>query len=231
MEDDSKLLRDSHRAALNPFRARAGSLDLFDEEAWSEFLESRGVTDRAEWLWQRFVVSGRNFLPDGRPGREEWNRTLAFRNWVVEVLSIEVEVNPGKATLRAPDRHYSVEIIWEPEDEKTLKPVRLSMIADKDQFLGEHDNLDHYTYATAFLLRVSSLPGLKEFTRVPRRRPAPGMPLNTAFYERLLASYESLLPEYRYPAAELAHRMRENPSTVRTWLKRARDLRKRKETK
>jgi hypothetical protein len=205
-------------------------LDLRDDDAWNAYLTSQGVGDRADWFWDRFTLSGRNFLPDGSPGREEWNRTLAFRNWVVDVLRIEVELKPaGRAVLRAPGRHYSVEIIWLPAKKRELRPVRLSMVADQGAYLGEYDELDHYTYATAFLLRASSLPGASAFTRVPRRRPAPGRPLDTAFYARLLASHDRLMAEYRYPAAELARRMNENPSTVRTWLKRANELRKREE--
>jgi hypothetical protein len=205
-----------------------------DDATWEKYLADQGVADRADWLWARFVNSGRNFLPDGSPGRSKLDRTFAFRNWVVDVLDIDVQLLPaGRAILRAPDYLYTLKFNVEMEFERYedgIRPTRVAIVADPGKALIGYEELDFYLYATAFDLRMQSHPNRTSFARVPRRRPAPGKPLDTAFYDRLLKSYEALFETHRYPAAELARRMNENPSTVRTWLKRARELRSRKET-
>ena len=219
------LLTEHEKAALAAFTSRApgAKWDLRDEEAWSRYLEEQGVTEYARWLWDRFAASPHNFFPDGSPGREEWNRMLAFRNWVIRVLGIDVELKPaGRAVLRDPAVAYTVEILWLRDAEKTYRPVRLTVIADA--FLTEGTAPDVSAYYTAFLLRVQRSP-VGAFGRAPRRRPAAGKPLDVDFYRQLLAAYERLVTAgEKYPAKELARRMNEERTTVRSWLARARKL-------
>ena len=83
--------------------------------------------------------------------------------------------------------------------------------------------IDLMMYLAAFRLKRSKV-GVEAWkTGLPRRRPAPGKQLDTDFYRRLLTNYELLIQEgYRDPAAELARRMGEKHSTVKSWLSRGR---------
>jgi hypothetical protein len=60
----------------------------------------------------------------------------------------------------------------------------------------------------------------EEFLGLPQR----GKPLNTAYYERLLAEFDALARESPSPTKELARRRGMNESTIRSQLYRARRL-------
>ena len=138
--------------------------------------------------------------------------------WLTMVLSIEVTLRPaGRAILRG--LGCTVEIQWLRGKDKVnyLKSVHVD-------FDTENAPLpDWQVFFTAFELHATTDPEEKGFTSVPRKRPAPGKPLDPDFYRRLLASYDKLVREgWNAPAQEIARRMGENPSTVKSWLHRGR---------
>ncbi|CAN5176399.1 hypothetical protein BH20ACT22_BH20ACT22_23660 [soil metagenome] len=102
-----------------------------------------------------------------------------------------------------------------------------------DKFLSHFPrDWDFFQHAVAFKLRVEGLPGRKQFLRAPRRRPKAGKPPNLDFYRRVLDQYDALVNEgCKAPAIELARRMGEPHSTVKTYIRRGRGYLKQEEEK
>jgi hypothetical protein len=170
--------------------------------------------------------------PVGAAAVSEYVRQVAepsWWDWLDRVLSYEVELKAvARAVVRGPGDGYRVEMQWVFHRKDKAHYVKSVQVV-ADDFLNVRQSFPVGEHVAAFMLRVNQQPR-GAFARAPQSRPAPGQPLDTAFYARLLASHDRLMTEYRYPAAELARRMDENPSTVRTWLKRARELKKRGES-
>lgn len=150
-----------------------------------------------------------------------------------EVHRIDVRLRPGGiGLLRDRLAGYSVQIRWEQvgrtkDRRPNLEPRTIRVIGDA----GLGMSLPRLSrYMAAFFLKGMSAPGQRTFTRrVPQRaRPAPGRPPDMTFYLRLVEEAEELLRAgERAPARVLAERYTENASTMRSWLKRARDYRRR----
>lgn len=146
--------------------------------------------------------------------------------WLQRVLKTEVELKPaGRAILREPDKPFKVEVQFVLDPEWAGPGIQLiQVVPDQpmdDSALASMD-LDLVAYLAALELRFERGPQ-GSFPRAPRRRPAPGKPLDARFYRVLLDRYELLLQEsYRDPAKELARRMGEKHSTVKSWLARGR---------
>jgi hypothetical protein len=85
---------------------------------------------------------------------------------------------------------------------------------------GESPDLDAYFMACRVELAARK-PGRRK--RLPRVRPKPGVAKDLGFYRQILDEYERLLSKgHKRPAQEIARSMSENPSTVKTWLRRGR---------
>jgi hypothetical protein len=172
---------------------------------------------------------------------EDWFRQTAWEAWLEGVLRIEVNLRPaGRAILhdpeagahgmtgdpptsaRIPGTGFRVEIYWNRATGANV-PTRIEIVADPSgslAYLGNTIALDRYL--AAFALRIRSAQ-TSAFAKVPRRRPAPGQPIDVPFYRQLIEAEKALRREgFRGPAKELARRMGENHSTVKSWLRRGR---------
>jgi hypothetical protein len=195
-----------------------------EHRSWDSYLRSRTTPRQREILRHWFVGSRTN--KETRNHDDLWVKERAQKLWYLRVLAIEVDLKPaGRAVLRHPENPYHVEIQWIYHSaEKAQRPKTFTVVGEPFLYRGSGP-YDPEEYYTAFLLRMAEGEPPGTFARVPRRRPEPGKPLDTAFYQQLLATYEQLVKEgYRSPAAELARRMDENRSTVKSWLHRGRKL-------
>jgi hypothetical protein len=196
-----------------------------------ELRDVYGLSDElVDWLLAQYVLAeGWRLTP---AERKRWGS--AWVNWSRYVLEINVDIRPGaRAILRRPDTDR-VEMQWIDSGAKDgrgrpvyeLKSVQI--VADQivaDGVLSGLSFPDLNAYQTAFDLKMARGPGDsgRFVQRAPRRRPAPGKPLDTDFYRRLLAFYDQLIAEGRKdPAAEIARRMDEKHETVKSWLRRGR---------
>jgi hypothetical protein len=206
---------------------------LQDDDLWRRYLRRHGIrAAQVRYLEQWFETSDEGLdAAHGRwdRGEPEWVWTVRLREWILDVLAIEVEHKPGgRSVLRAPDppegmeiyAPYRVEIRWAYDpDAARARPFEVRVIAD--EYLEERSAVPKgiEKYFLAFWLTSDREPP----ERLPRRRPAAGKPLETDFYTRVLGQYNALkLQGHKAPAAELARRMGENPSTVKSWLRRGR---------
>lgn len=206
---------------------------LQDDALWRRFLRRRGVSaaDR-ERLEAEFPMSEQGEAFDELLGQLKdppaWLRTVLERDWILDVLAIRVEHKPGGRTvLRAPDpppgmepyrEPYRVEIQWVFDAAAGRQISEIRLLPERSH-LEARTRLNLTPYILAFLLT----PGAEPAERLPRRRPAPGQPLDVDFYRRVLSQYRALLETgHPAPAAELARRMGENRSTVKSWLRRGR---------
>lgn len=171
------------------------------------------------------------------PLRAKYGNADRFLFFLTEVGRIDVQLKPGGIAVLRDDwewTHFSVEVRWEQvgrtkDHRPDLEPRTVRVIGDA----GLGMRLPKLSrYMAAFFLRAegATASDQRAFTRrVPQRaRPAPGQPPDMTFYLRLLDEADELLRRgERAPARILAERYTENASTVRSWLKRARDYRRR----
>lgn len=151
------------------------------------------------------------------------DKEMDKRLWCRSVVAIDVTVRPGGVSVqRHPQADYELVIRWHRHSSGDLRMTKIEVNADT--FLSHFpDENIFFEHGVAFHLRIKGLPGRKQFLRAPRRRPAPGKPRNPDFYRRVLAQYNGLVEEgCKDPAAELARRMDEKHSTVKSWLRRGR---------
>lgn len=152
---------------------------------------------------------------------DPWVADRAFQLWALRALRTDVEMRAnGLALLRHSEDGFTVQIewLWDHEN-KTHKPSKLHVVADEELRIGDCADLEDYF--AAFFVHAASRSFPK--VRAPRKRPDAGKPLDPDFYRRLLQNYDQLVAEgYRAPAAELARRLGENRSTVKSWLHRGR---------
>lgn len=164
--------------------------------------------------------------------RNGW-RATSLKSWVGQVLAIDVQLEgAGRAVLQEPDTTFRVEIRWAevpvPSEDQgigktTTMAQELRVIPVSRPGLPWTGPVDISVYYAAFFFRMQE-PAPAKF-KPPKTRPEPGKAPKPTFYLALLESYEVLVREgVRGPAAELARRMKENPSTVRSWLYRARRM-------
>lgn len=153
--------------------------------------------------------------------RDDSEHRAQFDRWCSEVERITVEMFPGgRAVLRHPDAGCSVELYWMLTDRKTKTYTVKSARIVADDALGLDHRIDLYPYFVAFALAGVDA---RFTTGVPRTRPGPGRTLDADFYRRLLRAYDALVRQgVRAPAHELARRMGEKHSTVKSWLHRGR---------
>lgn len=209
--------------------------DLRNDVAWQSYEASALTEEERELLRdKRFPWSdayGRLLRRD-RPGKrrrpDKDEKELAWRAWCAFVLEIDVDLRPaGRVIMRHPRRAYRVELqyVYDPGT-KRYRYSSWQVVADSfmDVDAGPPDIFDLEPYLSALALRFHrGIEATHAFQKIPRRRPESGKPLDPDFYRRLLASYERLVREGRTdPAAELARRMDENRSTVKSWLHRGR---------
>ena len=160
-----------------------------------------------------------------------------FEQWAREVRSIEVDLRPGgRAVLKAPPDtefgysiDFRVEVLWYVDQrDRWVEPWEARIIGEEPLgvlLMG----FDFAPFLAALDLALDT--GSSDFVnRVPRKRPKPGQPFDVDFYRRVLVAYKELiLAGSPAPAVELGERMGENPSTVRSWIHRARKLENKKE--
>ncbi len=191
----------------------------------------RALSDRQRAELQRWWRRAREF----HRGNPRWPYTFkAFDEWVADVLKIEVKAAGGTAHLRFPGADYRVDMLWDYDPASREHVSRERRLVAETEFPSVPWDMDgHYAnhfhaYRAAFLVQLLPAKELEKFGKtVPRKRPKPGQPPDTDFYRRLLAVHRQLdLERHPAPAKEIAERMGENPSTVRWWLKRARNLEK-----
>lgn len=190
-----------------------------------------GLSDElVDWLLARHVLAENARL--GPAERRRWGS--GWVEWSRYVLEIDVDIRPGaRAILRRPDTDR-VEIQWIDSGTKNgrgkpvYEPKEIRIVADQIATDGVLTGLsfpDLYAYDTAFHLKMRR--GLGDsgrfIQRAPRRRPAPGKPLDPIFYRQILAFYDQLKAEGRKdPAKEIARRLDAEHPTVKSWLRRGR---------
>jgi hypothetical protein len=129
--------------------------------------------------------------------------------------------------LRDRGMHFAVEPQFELDKaSKSFAPRELRMVADEGAQVDVYDvaRVGYYPqrYWAALRLALEEA-GTPFVRRMPRKRPKPGHPLDLDFYRRVLDARDELERRgHPSPDAELARRMKENPSTVRGWIHRAR---------
>jgi hypothetical protein len=194
-------------------------------QQWGEDV-SEAMSRRLNYLWMTsptFEMARRG----GRDLDQEW------RDWHIRILRTEVDLRPaGRAVLREPASQFQVEIQFV-KDPQWIGPAVKTITVVPDEPMDDIDagriNLDLVQYLAAWELRLTRGPQ-GSHPLAPPNRPAPGKPVDTTFYQWLLRSYDVLLAEgHREPAKELARRMDEKHSTVKSWLRRGRQY-LRKET-
>jgi hypothetical protein len=194
--------------------------DFRDYAASKQYVAEGRVTEEELALlnWE-FVGSAANqrTWDSGRAvGERVW------RAWLERALSYEVILHvAGRAVVRGPEDSYRVEIYW--LFDRKLKTHRVrSVHVIADDFLELGASLPVGDHVAALKLRLRRQPSGAS-VGVPRSRPAPGEPVDPAFYRRLLNAYDKLVSEgQKSPALELARRMDANHNTVKSWLRRGR---------
>lgn len=161
----------------------------------------------------------------GDPGRLEL--------FLKQVLPIQLEIHSGWAELRDTRTNYVVEVHWATHHWEKSKPVLgPSRIVVRPVEVGTMIGIpDLHAYMTAFWVQVRSVEKRKAMNRTAMAiaEPAAGRKPATGYYSDLLAEFEVLQIEgHPEPAKELARRRgNKNRSTIRTHLKRAKELRER----
>jgi hypothetical protein len=199
-----------------------------DDKKWRQFLRDRlspAEREALEESWQRTMEYRR--VMSQRLDRRE--RELAKRAWMSYVLSLDVQLKPGRAIIReSGDTSGSrVEFRW--VGTSGVRPMGGRApsveIAEIRIFFGApgygmDPGLDDYRAALAVRF-ASAIP--ESFRGGIPWRPAPGQPPNLRFYRWLLASFDALAADgHRAPAVELARLLDAEHETVKTWLRRGR---------
>ncbi len=198
----------------------------FPDEEWEAFAEHL-TPEQLSWLKDQYKESPKppSYYAEAAFGGKKTARTreLERRWWCRGVVEIEVNLRPGGvAVQRHPQTDYKLLIRWQLDRNGVHRMTKIEINPDEflSHFPGEGDFFQH---GVAFKLRVEGLPGRKQFLRAPRRRPAAGKAPNMDFYRRVLDQYDALVNEgCKAPAIELARRMGEPHSTVKSYLRRAR---------
>jgi hypothetical protein len=255
---------------MQPVKTEDEQPDPRDAQAWDRHVRSLVSEEQIELLKRHFRGSqvAVLFEAGARSGRTgplskaaERRLDLLWRAWCLDVLRIELDVQPGgRAVLRHPVDPYRVEIQWMYDDKAEQPSQRgkitgLKVVTDQGGWLVtgpelrgtdtlteeqrnelEQENwigwpLKHPPDVEQFIAALNvRLPpkfggdlSSRFFTTLPRRRPQAGQPLDPDFYRRVLAVFDELTKRgARDPAAQIAERMGEKPSTVRSWLRRGR---------
>jgi len=215
-----------------------GDLDYVRDVVRAHRFTQRKSEEEWELLWNGFTDTQRQILNNEFPNSrhhqfthrlDKFTHDNAFRNWVSDLLVIQVELKPaGRAVLRDPEYPYRVELFWSFERKsKNLRAKSANIVAD--DFLSLNHSPELHRYLVAFLFQAQK--GVtRSFAKAPQRRPVPGQAIDLGFYTKLLEAYDQLVIEGRPdPAAELARRYDENRSTVKSWLRRARQYTQRQE--
>lgn len=224
-----QLLTPSERRVVDRYKStRPGfSVDLRDDDSWNAYLAERLSEEQLGILAQGWSESDAASDLMIRPPANPWEATFAERNWMLDVLAINVQLKPaGRVVLRDPrESTYRVEIYWVKTEKPTRgkealqEPKSVHVIGEPTIVVGAQPDLNDYF--TAFLLHISGTPPMAAFKRAPRARPAPGQAADTDFYRQLIAAEKALRADgHRAPAKELARRYGEEYATVRSWLSR-----------
>lgn len=188
---------------------------------------SKRATARLEELWRRWCLDVLATRVELRPG--------------------------GRAILQHPGAGYRVEIQWVYDHRsRQARIASIHVVADQYLVTGprlrrmealppgdreelRRENwmfwpLKYPLYIDRYLaaLNLHLAPrfgrgGSRFLSRLPRRRPKAGQPLDPDFYRRVLSVYEELKAQgHRNPATVIARRMGWNPATVRSYVRRGR---------
>jgi hypothetical protein len=148
------------------------------------------------------------------------------------VLPIQLEIHSGWSELHHPGADHVVEIHWAvytwENNRPVLAPSKIVIRAVEDNAVMKRFPHDLYDFLTAFWVHVRSIEkrNAMDRTAMAIAEPAPGRPTSTSYYRDLYAEFEVLQVEgHPEPAKELARRRGKNRSTIRTHLKRAKELR------
>jgi hypothetical protein len=197
----------------------------FPDDEWKAFVSEHLTPEQLSWLKDQYKASPKplSYYAEAlsRGKKTARTRELERRHWCRGVVEIEVTLRPGGvAVQRHPQADYELVIRWKRDKQGVLRMTKIEINPDDflSHFPGEGTLFQH---GVAFKLRVEGLSGRKQFLRAPRRRPAAGKAPNMDFYRRVLDQYDALVNQgQKAPAVELARRMGEPHSTVKSYIRR-----------
>jgi hypothetical protein len=154
--------------------------------------------------------------------------------------AVSVDLRPGgRAVVDHPDYPYLVEVQFQPHAARRARPRRgfqihtpigavtdVRLRARPGESIAVTDLEDVAAFVIALVNHVEQTKSAGAWiSSFPRRAPEQGKATPTGFYREILRLYDKLKAEgSTRPAAEIAERYGKNRATVRSWLRRAREL-------
>jgi hypothetical protein len=208
-------------------------MELNDRHPWlvSPSVRGGGLTDRQIDLALAEYAARERMRPE--VGKE---RGATWHAWLDQVLHTEVEILPaGRAVLNDPIAGVEAVFRFEPTGKRQGREpfLALSSVEIKSPNLPP-ENVDVTTLVAAFRIELerieSSSPRKRKTFYSIADRPEPGKPPKIDYYLHLLAEQEALKAQGNpAPDRELAERYGVKRSTLRGHLRKAREIRAKRE--